>query len=253
MLVRECNRVRQERLVVRLTSEIVLRERTEATAALRSGVLSQLEDIGPEVVQVAAALEAQVAALGDLGPALEPFANDVLDLHRVSARFTELLASLRGDAGPAEPECATIGALVAAARAMLPSSAVGAISLEEGSGLEVMGMTTDLGRVVWNLMGNALQAMEASGVGGRLRLRASSDHTFVVLHVEDDGPGMAEDVAARAFEPYFTTRADSGGTGLGLAICRELAIQNGGGLTIANTRPGLGTTFALRMVAARVA
>ncbi len=49
-------------------------------------------------------------------------------------------------------------------------------------------------------------------------------HNFVRLSVEDDGPGIAPDVLARIFEPYFTTKAENG-TGLGLCIVQRLVRQ----------------------------
>jgi signal transduction histidine kinase len=51
---------------------------------------------------------------------------------------------------------------------------------------------------------------------------------------------MAADVAARAFEPFFTTRAESGGSGLGLAVCRDLVGGLGGSIDL-DSAPGVGT------------
>ena len=58
----------------------------------------------------------------------------------------------------------------------------------------------------------------------------------------DNGRGMAPDVVARLFEPFFTTRAE--GTGLGLAIARGVARAHGGGIDVTSA-PGAGTEFIL--------
>jgi signal transduction histidine kinase len=91
-----------------------------------------------------------------------------------------------------------------------------------------------------NVATNALQAMPR---GGRLTVRVRAEGEAVVVELEDTGGGIAEDVRARIFEPFFTTKAT--GTGLGLAVVRRIVEGHGGEITV-ETRPGVGTRFALR-------
>lgn len=86
-------------------------------------------------------------------------------------------------------------------------------------------------------------AFEAMGEHGTLSLRAfvrpSSDHPpRVVVAVTDDGPGMDEHTAQRAFDLFFTTKRS--GTGVGLAITKRLVERQGGTIAI-ETEPGKGT------------
>lgn len=67
---------------------------------------------------------------------------------------------------------------------------------------------------------------------------------YIVVRVTDNGVGMDEVTAARAAEPFFTTKPPGKGTGLGLAIARELAHQRGGTLTI-TSQLGMGTTVEM--------
>jgi CheY-like chemotaxis protein len=67
---------------------------------------------------------------------------------------------------------------------------------------------------------------------------------FVSIAVRDTGHGMSEDVAARALEPFFTTKAMGKGTGLGLSQVYGFVTQSGGALDLAST-PGEGTSVAL--------
>jgi signal transduction histidine kinase len=62
--------------------------------------------------------------------------------------------------------------------------------------------------------------------------------------VEDTGPGLDEDAAARLFEPFFTTK--DRGTGLGLAVSRAVARAHGGDV-VGETLPGGGARFTLRL------
>ncbi|AWM40262.1 Sensor protein ZraS [Gemmata obscuriglobus] len=105
----------------------------------------------------------------------------------------------------------------------------------------VPGAAQAVGQVVLNLVTNALQAMPA---GGRLTCRTRATGGRVELAVTDTGPGVPPEARDRAFEPFFTTRAD--GTGLGLALCREVARQHGGDVTL-DPPGGAGATFRLTL------
>ena len=67
------------------------------------------------------------------------------------------------------------------------------------------------------------------------------------LVVEDDGPGIPEELRPRVFEPFFTTRSD--GTGLGLAIARRLVADVGGRIAL-ESEVGKGTRIELVLRAA---
>ncbi len=90
----------------------------------------------------------------------------------------------------------------------------------------------------FNVVENAIAAARSRVV---LSLRAESG--FLVLAAEDDGPGMSDEVIARATEPFFTTKP--GGTGMGLAIARAVAEDLGGDVLIERLDPGL--RVALRL------
>lgn len=98
-----------------------------------------------------------------------------------------------------------------------------------------------LARVFVNLVQNA---HEAAPGGVCVRLASQRTDGRVAITVADDGPGVPEDVRARLFEPYFTTK--SAGTGLGLAICRRLVEAHGGTIRLCATAPGA-TVFAIEL------
>ena len=113
---------------------------------------------------------------------------------------------------------------------------------------------------ILNLCVNARDAMPE---GGTLSIRASlaerrpggaagSRAPYLQLSVSDTGLGMSEETAARAIEPFFSTKGVGRGTGLGLSMVHGLALQLGGELSI-RSQLGLGTTIELYLPQAAVA
>lgn len=110
-----------------------------------------------------------------------------------------------------------------------------------------------LRQVVVNLCDNSSLAVASTADGGartgmvRFTLGRATDTVW--LDVADDGPGVAEAVRPRLFEPYTTTRGIGQGMGLGLAICKKILLDHGGDLELRATSPA-GTTLRLNLPAA---
>ena len=102
-------------------------------------------------------------------------------------------------------------------------------------GLAVRGDALALRSAVENVVANALEALQQNGRGGRLALRARQVDSVVELSIEDNGPGIPEEVLPRLFTPFSSGRES---TGLGLAIARALARANGGDLICADPSSG---------------
>src|SRR2546428_12666261 len=100
----------------------------------------------------------------------------------------------------------------------------------------VAAVRCDLELALLNLL---LNAAEASGDrGGRVTALVRSDGAGVELVLEDDGPGIPEDLRARLFEPFLTTQADRPGRGLGLFVANHLLTRSGGELRYEHGSPG---------------
>jgi nitrogen fixation/metabolism regulation signal transduction histidine kinase len=98
---------------------------------------------------------------------------------------------------------------------------------------------TLIGRSLTNIVENALHAM---GSGGVLSVSAHAEGPFVRIRVADTGIGMDDEALARAFEPYFSTKAT--GTGLGLPIAKRNVELVGGTIAVTSAR-GQGTTVEM--------
>jgi signal transduction histidine kinase len=97
-------------------------------------------------------------------------------------------------------------------------------------------------QVIFNLLHNAMEAMEAMPREQRwvvVQTRRRSPHEVEVA-VQDNGPGLPGSLGDRIFDPFFTTK--SSGMGMGLAISRSIIEMHGGRLWASST-PGDGTTF----------
>jgi PAS domain S-box-containing protein len=105
----------------------------------------------------------------------------------------------------------------------------------------VWGDPTQLQQIFHNLILNAAQAM---GTGGEIRITARHAGGEDEILVADDGPGIPAAQRAQIFEPLFTTKAD--GTGLGFTICRQLIERHGGVVELLEGHHP-GTAFVLRL------
>jgi signal transduction histidine kinase len=86
---------------------------------------------------------------------------------------------------------------------------------------------------------------------GTLRLRTRLDGGSVVVEVGDSGTGMTPQVAARAFEAFYTTKDVDSGTGLGLDIARRIVVERHHGDISIDSRPGETTVHVRLPVAPR--
>ncbi|SDK88473.1 PAS domain S-box-containing protein [Maridesulfovibrio ferrireducens] len=114
---------------------------------------------------------------------------------------------------------------------------------------------TEIEQVFLNIFKNAAQAMSDKDFGDErpcLTLRTRKDGGFVRIEVEDNGPGMEEDVRKRVFEPFYTTKHVGLGTGLGLSVSYFIIARNHEGEFLVESEPGKGTKFIIRLPEAAV-
>jgi signal transduction histidine kinase len=99
---------------------------------------------------------------------------------------------------------------------------------------KAMGFIGELNQIWANLIDNALDAVPQ---GGHIDLTAGREGTRVVVHVIDNGTGIAPEIREHMFEPFVTTKPVGQGTGQGLHIVRSLVIHNEGDINV-ESRPG---------------
>ena len=103
-------------------------------------------------------------------------------------------------------------------------------------------------QVFLNLLRNAAQAMTDGHTDApQITLRTLLNGNTAQIELEDNGPGMCESVRKRIFEPFFTTKDIGKGTGLGLSVSYFIITENHGGSMFAESAPGKGSRFVIRM------
>jgi len=167
-------------------------------------------------------------------------ANVLTDTLRLGRMVEDLLALARLDErrGPAATQDLDVGELVREVAVRLPAAGT-ELRLELDGGVRVRGDPEALGRVVQNLLDNALRYAER-----QVEVSVRAEGGLAVLAVADDGPGIPAADRDRVFERF--TRLDDargrdlGGAGLGLAIAREIVRAHGGEVTAEAAAPGEG-------------
>ncbi len=166
----------------------------------------------------------------------------VQHLTETITRFGQVYSPIETDAAPliAEEVLTYVSDLQRYQRGLAPTE----LSLRISAGLPPLrGIEYHLRHLLLSLIVNAKQALQGRA-DGQIVLGADLHGCEVRLSVQDNGPGMHEDVLVRAFEPFFTTR--DGSMGIGLTVARWLAERMGGRLWLEPGRFG-GTTAVVSL------
>jgi signal transduction histidine kinase len=130
---------------------------------------------------------------------------------------------------------------------LLPLAKQARVEMQIINGLNGVAIHADRHRLEQVLLNLALNAFRFMPGGGWLSIRGaecSEERGAVEIVIRDTGPGVAREDLPHIFNAGFSTRA--GSSGLGLAVCRRILEQHGGSI-VAESRPGYGATFRLRL------
>ena len=165
------------------------------------------------------------------------------DLKRIQGTVRHLLDYSRPSSG--EQERVELPELVRSTVELLSfHPKMASIDVEvSGDGTSVLMERQRLSQVLTNLLLNASDAM--GGCGG-VRIHLGQAETRAFIDVTDDGRGINDDDVERVFEPFWSTKPHASGTGLGLSVSRRLMEDAGGALVLLKTSPN-GTTFRIEL------
>ncbi|HJZ46767.1 MAG TPA: PAS domain S-box protein [Roseiflexaceae bacterium] len=257
-----------------LTAAAIVEERSLRQAATLSRQLAHLEEqqrsMAARMTEAEAAMlqAARLAAVGQLAAAIAHEINNPLYAARNSlylleedlpgdlrdsqylgiareqlARIAGIIERMRDFYRPSRGELAPadLNELVAGTLALAGLNtrhvAIDVIFTPDAALPLVVCTADQLRQVFLNLILNAIEAMPT---GGTLTVRTIAGPTFAVVEVQDTGIGIPEDIRARLFEPFFTSKPS--GTGLGLSISAHIVTQHGGRIEVESS-VGQGSTF----------
>ncbi len=111
---------------------------------------------------------------------------------------------------------------------------------------QVMADFHQLQEVFLNIVLNAEQAISEANGGGKLSIKTEQIKGYIRISFTDDGPGIPAENINKLFDPFFTTRGETGGTGLGLSVCHGIVTEHDGKI-YARSKPGKGATFFVEL------
>jgi signal transduction histidine kinase len=212
-------------------------------AALSSGIAHEvatpLGTITARVEQVLPSNAHDERATAALRVALE-------QVERIQSVIRGMLGLSRGEMPPLVPTAPASIANGAAGLSLHRFEQAG-VALELDLGRNLPEVACDAPMLEQALINLLINACDASERGSIVRLSVREQGTLVAFVVEDEGEGISAETAARAQEPFFTTKPRGRGNGLGLAITREVVHHHGGKLHLAARTGARGTQAMIEL------
>jgi signal transduction histidine kinase len=235
-----CASIRQAR------EDLIRQERISTIGRLSSSIVHDLRN---PLAAIYGGAEMLVDA--DLPPAhVKRLASNIYrSSQRIQGMLQDLLDVSRGKQG--SPEVCRLREVAVAATDSLAAAADAqgvTISLEIPPEIELPLDRSRMERAFVNLIGNALEAMPS---GGEVKIRAEMRGDAALVHVDDNGPGIAPEIRAQLFQP-FVTAGKRNGLGLGLALSRQTVLEHGGDMWV-ESPIGRGARFSFRLPGAMMA
>jgi PAS domain S-box-containing protein len=229
-------------------------QKMETVGKLAGGIAHEFNSILTAIIGQSELL------LGDL-PAESPLAKNATEIIRAASRAAALTRQLLayGRKQILQPETLDLNQVIASMRGMFDHLMGGDVSTQFVPGRGLKAVQADAGQIEQVIMNMAINARDAMPNGGKLTLETTNVSfeqetvgrypelragDYVMLAITDTGAGMSEEVKARAFEPFFSTKEVGQGTGLGLSTCYGIIKQSGGHISVYSEQ-GRGATFKI--------
>ncbi|HEY8156668.1 MAG TPA: ATP-binding protein [Myxococcota bacterium] len=245
--------VRDLREVAALRNRLITSGRLAAVGELAAGIAQEIDepvtDVRANLIELREQWRALAVGVDARDELLAPVLIEGADLIEESGEGVERVATIVREvsafsqAGLGAPQLASVNDLLENA---VNVAALSFSVVVERCYAELPPVRCDaqqLRQVFLNLLLNALQAVGDFGV---IRLVTEAQGDFVRIRVEDDGCGIPEDQIERIFDPFFTTRRTGTAAGLGLAHCYQIVRHHGGEITV-TSKVGVGSTFCIRL------
>ncbi|MCC7263200.1 MAG: PAS domain S-box protein, partial [Candidatus Latescibacteria bacterium] len=211
-------------------------QKLEAIGELATGVAHEINNPLTSVIGYS-----ELMLAGELAPQVREHLETIYREGRRAAQIVERLLSFTRRQ-QSNKHWQPLNLLVHEALGLVRQSfEVGGVQLREelAEGLSLVEVHAgQLQQVVLGLVQNSREAILQAKTGGSVTVRTGPADSGVRLEVEDDGPGIPEEIRERIFEPFFTTKRVGQGPGLGLSLCFAIVREHSGRLWIEPRQPG---------------
>ena len=225
-----------------LERHVAHKDRLSSIGTLASGIAHEVGNPLTGILMVAKNLGTDPGA----PDAAERLGIIVDEAQRIHGIVQSLLTFSRRDETPVELQAIPVARVVRNAAELAKLEIEGCrIDLDLSVDASALASPDGLTQVLVNLLNNARQACSS---GATVYVRTRVENGSVLIDVDDEGPGIPEELAARVFEPFFTTKADGQGTGLGLSVSRQIVERFGGSIRYEPRRSG-GSRFTITLQA----
>jgi len=238
----------------RLEARLSQSQKLETVGKLAGGFAHEFNSILTAIIGQSELL------LSDL-PAGSPLAKNVTEISVAAGRAARLTKQLLayGRKQFLQPEALDLNKVLAGMEGMFRHLMGGAVDTQIAPSPGLQLVKVDAGQIEQVIMNMVINARDAMPNGGKLMLEtanATFDQEsvgrypelkagdYIMLAITDTGTGMSEEVKARIFEPFFSTKGVGQGTGLGLSTCYGIVKQSGGHISV-YSETGRGTTFKI--------
>ncbi|MBF0462001.1 MAG: PAS domain S-box protein [Magnetococcales bacterium] len=240
---------------VKLERQLRHARRLEAVGTLAGGIAHDFNNILAIILGNVELVTFGVSALDEVSKNISDAANRGRDLVRQLLTFSRQTGSERQCLNPVP----LVKEVLQLMRSTVPASIEIRAEIQDRE-VHILADPTLLYQIIMNLCTNASQAIGERGgsitVGveqilleeEQARLLQIKPGQYLLLSVQDTGPGIAAEVLERIFEPFFTTKRIGQGTGLGLAVVHG-AVHRCGGKIQVESNPGAGTLFRVYLPA----
>lgn len=246
---KERNQILRRNQIIEREAEMAQMTRVNEVGELASGIIHELsQPIGSLLNQSQAGLKmlhVEISNPSDLTKLL--FANE-----REARRAKEIIQRIRGYIQKRNLDDANFELnvfLKNLSEYIFDELSSKGVSLDIGyspSLIWVNASPIELEQIIRNIVKNGVDSMNDNEKNDRLitiNLATESEHALI--RVTDNGRGMSEDVLARIFQPFFTTKET--GTGLGLSLCKRMLMRVNGSISAANREDGKGAVFSIKL------
>ena len=230
-----------------LHAQLVCSEKLAALGQLLAGVAHELNNPLAAIMGYGELINDAVAA----PQARDQLANLVSEARRMNRIIDNLLRFSRQGArdNQAVPFAPVVQQVLTLSEYYTRSRNV-RVQLDIAPDLPLLAVSEDeIKQILLNLLNNASDALEGTDGAQRISIRAHQRGYWVVVEVEDTGPGFGN--LHRALDPFYTTKPPGKGTGLGLSVCYGIIKKRGGDLAIENVQPH-GARVAIKLPIAEV-